>query len=506
MKKTAIILMMIAITSKLVGLARDIALSYFYGTSYISDVYIISITIPTVIFSFVMMGLSSGYIPVYSKVEAERGTDEAMSFTNNLMCIIIILCTLIVFIGIVFTEQIVRIFASGFQGETLVLAIKFTRLSIFSIYFMGIISIFTDYLRMKGKYVAPSIVVIFPNFILVILIIVSYYSDVIILAMSTLIVAFINLLLLLPIVRKNGFKYKWYYKFKDENIKKMVLLALPLIMGVAVNEINILVDRTIASKITIGGISALTYASRLNQVVQGIFVLPLINVMYPIISRNAANEDFQGFKDIVRETINIINLLVTPATIGLIVFSPQIVKILFGRGAFDAQAISMTSHVLLFYSVGIIGIALREVLARSFYSLGDTKAPMINASLAVLLNIVLNLVLSRIIGISGLALATSISALFCTLLLFISLHKKIGSFGIKQIGISFIKILFASLVMGVLAKMSFNYLTVSLAQSLSLLIAIGIGAVSYFIIIYFMKIEDVDLIVTAIKKIGRGNA
>ncbi len=130
----------------------------------------------------------------------------------------------------------------------------------------------------------------------------------------------------------------------------------------------------------------------------------------------------------------------------------------------------------------------------------DSKTPIINATIGVTLNIILNTILSKYLGIGGLALATSVSAIFTSSLLFISLRKKIGSFGMKQISISFLKILFASLIMGVLAKLSYNYLTTALSQNLSLLLAIGVGAVSYFVIIYFMKIEDVDVIVGAIKK------
>jgi putative peptidoglycan lipid II flippase len=104
-------------------------------------------------------------------------------------------------------------------------------------------------------------------------------------------------------------------------------------------------------------------------------------------------------------------------------------------------------------------------------------------------------------GIGGLALATSIAAIFTTLLLFISLRKKIGSFGMKKISISFLKMLIASAIMGMLSKLSFNYLNAStLSQNLSLLVAITIGATSYFVIIYFMKIEDIDMIVGVIKR------
>ena len=194
-------------------------------------------------------------------------------------------------------------------------------------------------------------------------------------------------------------------------------------------------------------------------------------------------------------------------TIGAMVFSNQIISFLFGRGAFDDYAINMTSKALFFYAMGMMGVGIREVLARGFYSLQDTKTPMINAALGMLLNIILNVILSRYFGIGGLALATSIAATFTTILLIISLRKKIGSFGMKQISISFLKILFASFFMGLLAKLSFNYLTSSLSQNYSLLGAIGIGSASYFVIIYFMKIEYVDVILGDVKKkLGKGNA
>jgi len=153
----------------------------------------------------------------------------------------------------------------------------------------------------------------------------------------------------------------------------------------------------------------------------------------------------------------------------------------------------------------MIGFGLREVLSRAFYAMQDTKTPMVNAAIGMVLNIFLNIILSRYMGISGLALATSIAALFTTALMFISLRKKIGPFGMKQISISFLKILFASSLMGLLAKLSFDYYTATLSQNLSLIIAIAVGAISYFVIIYFMKIEDVDLIVKAVKrKLGKG--
>ena len=124
---------------------------------------------------------------------------------------------------------------------------------------------------------------------------------------------------------------------------------------------------------------------------------------------------------------------------------------------------------------------------------------MINATIAVLLNIVLNFILSRYLGIGGLALATSIACIFSTLLLIISLRKKIGSFGMKNIMTSYLRILFASLVMGGASRFIFNNLLEHLSQNIALITSIGAGAIVYFVIIYFMRIDDVDVIVRALK-------
>jgi putative peptidoglycan lipid II flippase len=158
MKKIAILIMLITIFSKIFGFARDLTLSYFYGASNISDAYLISLTIPSVIFSFIGIGISTGYIPILSHIERVNGVKEGNRFTNNIINIMLILCTVIIILGSVFTEQIVKVFASGFVGETLVLAVKFTKLSLFGIYFTGMISILTGYLQLKGNYTIPALI------------------------------------------------------------------------------------------------------------------------------------------------------------------------------------------------------------------------------------------------------------------------------------------------------------------------------------------------------------
>lgn len=279
----------------------------------------------------------------------------------------------------------------------------------------------------------------------------------------------------------------------------MARIAIPVIIGVSVNQINVLVDRSLASGLAVGGISALTYANRLNGFVQGLFVMSISTVMYPMISKMAAKNDIKGLETSIIEAINSISILVIPATIGAMVFNKPIVKLLFGRGAFDPTALSMTSNALFFYSIGMIGFGLREILARGFYSLKDSKTPMINGVIAVSTNIVLNIILSKFLGIGGLALATSISAILSSTLLTLALRKKLNGFSFRKILLSWIKILMASLTMGVVAYFSYNFIHDIVGESIALVLSIGVGGIVYLGILPFLKLEEVENVIAIVK-------
>lgn len=499
MKKTAILLMVLTIVSKIMGFVREIGLSYFYGATNISDAYLISVTIPTVIFALIGAGISTGYIPMFSSIETEYGEKEAKRYTNNLINIILLFCTFIVAFVLIFTEPVVKLFASGFTGETLALTIKFTKISIIGIYFTGVLFVFSGFLQIKGNFAMPALIGIPMNIIIIISLFISSKTDIMVLAIGTMLASISRLIFLIPSVKKKGYKYKFILDFKDKHIINMAKIAIPIIIGVSVNQINVLVDRSLASNLAVGGISALNYANKLNGFVQGIFVISISTAMYPMISKMAAKKDMKGLELSIIEAINTISILVIPATIGAMVFSKEIVSLLFGRGAFDPKALSMTSTALFFYAIGMIGFGLREVLSRAFYSLKDSKTPMINGVVAVSTNIVLNIILSKFLGVGGLALATSISALLSSTLLTLALRKKLNGFSFRKIFGSWVKILLASLVMGVVAYFANRFLLAPLGESLALVISIAVGGLVYLAMLPFLKLEEVENIIKIVK-------
>ena len=492
--------MILSIISKFLGFGREMALSYNFGASATTDAFLISQTIPSQIFSFISAGIATSFIPMYSRILKEEGKEGAHRYTNNLSNILLMLATVVVVIVFLFTKPLVKLFAQGFTGDTLELALKFTRIGVFGVYFSALSTIFAGYLRLHDNYILPTAAAFPINLIIIASLFISARTNVYVLAVGSVLAAASQVLLLAPLIRKTGYKHRPVIDFKDKYMKMMIMMALPVIVGSSVSRINVLVDRTLASAIAVGGISALNYADRINGFVNGFFVSSLVTVLYPTIAKMAVEDNTKGLKASIGESLSIINLVVIPATIGAMLFSKEIVSLLFGRGAFTPEAIQMTGTALFFYSLGMAPAGLRTVLTRTFYAYQDTKTPMINSTIGVTINIVLNVILSRFLGLGGLALATSISSVVTAFLMFVTLRKKIGPFGLRKITGSFIKICIASVIMGTAAYASFIFAGIYIKANLSLMLAIAVGVLSYGAVIYFMRIPEVDSTINIVKR------
>ena len=337
------------------------------------------------------------------------------------------------------------------------------------------------------------------NIVVILSLILSSRTSVYVLVLGTLLARGAELFFLVPFARRKGYQFEAIFDPRDNNLRAMVHIALPVIIGSSVDQMNVLIDRSLASSLAVGGISALNYANRLNGFVRGLFVTSISSVMYPMISKMASEQNIEGLKNSLSEAVSLINLMVMPATVGAIIFAEPLVDFLFGRGAFSPEAVVMTSRALRFYSVGMLAYGLREVLSRAFYAQQDTKTPMVYGMISVGTNIFLNIVLSRYLGIGGLALATSIAAIVATLLLFVKLRIKIGGFGLKELSLSLGKITAASLLMGFLALYVYRYLGNIVDVSLSLIAAICIGGLIYFALVFYLRVPEVERILEAIK-------
>lgn len=505
--KAAVGLMAATLIAKILGFGRELALASAYGASGTSDAFLVAMNIPAVIFSAIGTSLGTAFIPLYCELDAKRGKKASLKFTNNVFNIVILICLIISVFGVMFTEPIVKLFAVGFKGETLAQAVYFTRVLILGMAFLGMSYIMMAFLQVKENFVIPGLMSVPYNMLIILSIFLSVMINPNLLPWGTLFGLSLQFIFQYPFARKKGFRYKPYINLKDEYLKKMIWLIAPVLIGVAVTQVNTIVDRTIASTLVEGSISALNYATKLNQFVMGMFIVSISSVIYPMLSKLSTENNIKKFKESIVTAINVVILIIIPISAGAIILATPIVRLLFERGEFDARATSMTAIALTFYSIGMLGFGLRDILGKIFYSLKDTKTPMINGIIAMFLNIVLNLAFVKFTNmqLAGLAFATSISSLVTIALLSVSLRKKIGAFGGKKIVSVLIKALISAFIMAFVTRGSYNLLDGILSSgfiqdAIKLGVSVGLGAIVYGIFIIVFRVDEVKLIFKMLKK------
>lgn len=229
--KTTIGLMFLTLISKVLGFFRELCLGSVYGASAFTDAYIISQNIPIVIFTSVAMALGTSYIPLFCDIREKSGDKEAIKFSNNLINIVVIFCSLLAIVCMIFTEPIVKIFAMGFEGETLKLAVEFTRILIIGIIFIGVNDVLMPFLQINQNYAVPGMLGIPYNIVIIISIFASPKFGYKVLIYGTLLAILSKVLFQIPFAKKKGYKYKAYVNVKDKNIKKIIIISGTSICG-----------------------------------------------------------------------------------------------------------------------------------------------------------------------------------------------------------------------------------------------------------------------------------
>jgi putative peptidoglycan lipid II flippase len=494
------------IGSKLLGFIREMLIAAKFGSGVETDTFFIAITATTLFTTMFTQSLNTTMIPIMSDVKKNEGKEGKKKHTNNLLNIVLMISFVVMLLGWIFSPHIIRLLAHGFEGEQFKLAITMMRIGMPVVIFSGVVGIYRGYLQSESKFIESSASQFPFNFtyILFLIFLSSFFGIKGLMATSVLAV-FSQILLQIPGIRKTGYRYALIMDFKDPYIKKILYLVFPVIVSVAVNDLNKIVDRSLASTLATGSISALNYSARLNSLVLAVFITAIATVLFPMLSNEAVKETYDGFKKLVRNGVNIVIMITIPTTIGMLVLIEPIVKLTFERGAFDSIATQMTSQALAFYTLGLLGMALRTFMERAFYSLQDTKTPMVNGFIAVGLNIILNFILIGPMGHRGLALATSISTTLTTTYLFYGLRKKIGPLGISNILKCGVKSFASSIIMGVIVYFTYyslieNFIGNTIFELTILMLSVGLGVLVYLGILYLLKVDEMTWFINLFRK------
>ena len=484
-----IVLIILTFVSRVIGLGREMVLAYFYGASSVSDAYFMSIAIPTIMVTFVIVSLAMSYVPAYQLVDGDHRSKNI--FTNKVLGLTCAICLLIIVITLIFTPQIVPLFVAGFDQETTSLTVTLTRITLIAVVFMGMNHILHSFLQVKEKVLLASLSGLPYNLIAIIFIVLSFYTNIYLLAVGSIFALGIQFLYLMLLAARQGFKLKPRFDIKDKTIRNLMLLTLPIILANTAQQIGIMVDKNLASTFGHGAVSFLAYATRISTAVLGIIVTSFLVVTFPKFAKLVTVGNMTKMKNSLAESIVGMSLFIIPAIAGVAMFAHPIVLLLFGRGAFDTYAVQTTSSLLFFHIFFLFGEGLSQLVARIFFALGDSRTPMITTVITVVINIILNFVFITFMGIAGLALATSISAIIGILLLLFLLRRKIGSLRLRETLLSLNKITGASIACAFGAYFVYHYLAPFNAL-IALLIAAIVGTGIYCILLLILRIREVE--------------
>lgn len=506
MDKNLLILLIITLFSKIVAFIKELLFANYYGASEISDAYFMSLTLPLTVLSFISTGITTGFVPTFSKIKINAGLEAGRSFTNKVLFLFMCFCSMLIIIYYVFQSNIINLLAVGFSEQLKELTRKYSNISILAIYFSSITCILNSYLVSINRTAYSGFLSIPLNSIVILFIIISYYLNIyILLPIGYFIGCIMQSILFMFFAYQNSYKLYLDSKIFDQEISSFIKSIGILAIGSSVNQINVLIDKMLASNLSVGSVASLEYGNRILDLISGVFILSISTVQYP--KMTLCFSDKSRFTQCLSETCMLLLIILFPITLTVMAFPSSIVKLIYGRGAFDAYAQLLTTKVLFFYGIGLLAIGLREILVKAYCASYDLKTPTINGILGVCINIVFNFIFIDFWGIGGLALATSLSAIVVTVTLYIKLCIKQRQIIMWQKKIDIMYLIIINIALLIISKIVFYGIAhINTLEIINFFIAIFIYYCMYIYVCVKLNFIDISNIkIWLCKKINQFN-
>ncbi len=504
--RTAFLITVILLFSRLLGFLRDVVMAAVFGATHLTDDFVMAQSINGVFTVMLIGALGTTFIPVYAEVLEKRDLAGRKSFVDSLYTSTFVIATVVSIAVVLFSKPLVRLFAPEFSAADVTLTSNLSLVLVPFILMTLAVTLDTALLQVHGVFLVPAAIGFPSNVVLIAgMLLLTPKLGVYSLAVSTVVAALAQIGMLWFSRRRLRMPYRPKWDRKDADLRRVGILVLPVLLGSGINQIYTLIDRMLASGLPAGSIAALAYSNKLSAFVQGLASASIVSVFYAQMASHAAKGDEPEYKLLLRRSIGVLLLLLVPTTAGLVALSVPIIRLIYERGAFDAAATQVTATALLFYAIGLSAFSLREVFNRSFYARQDTKTPMINGIVSVVINVALALFLTPRMGVGGLALSASGAGIISAAMLGFRLYRKIGDFGLRHIGVVFLKICAASAATGLVAYGVHELVERGTGSApVSLVVAVAVAVALYAGLVLLLRVEEahklVGLVVGRLKK------
>lgn len=430
MLKTAGFMAVATFLAKICGLVRESMITAYFGMDSNVDAYFAASQLPTLLFDMVIGGvISASFIPIFNSIVEKEDESRAMKFANKFIGMILMVTMVLAVVGVVFSRQLILgIIAPEFDSGTASVAAVLSSIMFPMVIFTGLAFSFVGILQSFGEFNIPAIMSLVSN-VAVILYFPLFAKKFGLygLAVAILVSWSLQVLIQIPSLKKTGFKFRPKLDFRDKYIHQAFKLALPMLISTWVQPLYSIVNTRLASS-TDGAVSVLNCSNRLYLVMTGVFSFVVTNLIFPRLSRSDAAGNKDESKRLIAGSLRAITLIILPIMVVFTVLSKDIIGIIYEHGEFTPENTLITGSALMCYSFGMLGLAYNEIMSKSFFSMKNSKTPMITALISMGANIGMAYLFHSLIGVPGLALATAGGSIVNASLNIIFFRIKNGSF------------------------------------------------------------------------------
>ena len=422
---TAVFLAVVTLLAKACGLVRDSMIAGYFSAGFETDAFMTATKLPTMLFDMVIGGvISASFIPIFTSVREKEGNASAEKFASRFIMMIVSVAVVIALLGIIFSEELVILLAPGFDGAKLNLTAELTAIMFPMIIFTGLAFSFVGLLQSYGEYNIPALISLVSNVAIII-----YFPlcadrfGIHGLAYTMLIAWSLQVLVQIPSLIRFKFSFRPDFRLNDPNLISALKLAGPMLVSTWVQPLYSVINSRLASGIN-GAPTVLELANRLYVVMTGVFSFVVTNLIFPKAAKANAENNEDEAKSLIVTSLKSMFLILLPLTVGVIVLAPNLTSIIYEHNKFDSRSVMRVANALRGYSVGMVALAVNEVLSKYFFSMKNSRTPMRNSIISIIINILLAYALFGVLKTPGLALAAAGGSICNALLNAFSLRDK----------------------------------------------------------------------------------
>lgn len=453
----ALILGASSLASRIVGLVRERVFTTTFGAGDTFDAFVAAFRIPDLVFNLIVIGaLSAAFIPLFTEklIHTEAGGKRAFAFANSILNAMVVAVAVLMVLFVLLADVVVPVITPGFSGEKLELTILLSRVMALQPVLLAVSFVFSGVLNSYKRFAAYAAAPVLYNvgIIIGVLILVPYLGPAGI-GWGVVLGAALHMLIQLPSMVAVGWRWQPIFNWQSGDIRTLWRMMLPRVFGLAAQQVNLLVVTVIGSTLLAGSISAFHLANNVAALPIGIFGLAFAQAAFPTLAEQVARKREQEFRRTLTRTFRYILFFVIPVSVFFFLLRAQIIRVLFGDGAFDWEDTILTFETFGWLIVSIFAQATVPLLTRAFYVRQDTLTPVVISTLSILFNIGLAIWLAPSMGVQGLALAFSAAAILNLVLLLGRLHWQMHGFDDARVLLSALRIAVAALVGGVVLQL-----------------------------------------------------